>query len=601
VALPGRLPRPRAAGAKVLLAAASAATTAGTPGVAEWGTFNALLPAWGRAVAMEGGSEALWRRLDLLMTEEDPAHEAALQRLVGVLCEPPGEVTLRSAFANADDVTSAAIAACIPACHAGSLQLAAAAAATALHSLIERRRAFACAHPITGANYPALEPHSGETVRDGWGSPAHPVDTALHHKAKLRIFRRHPRLSMSRKEALADKEYRARGGAFYFPSPLDTFIRGLHRRTQDLHEDWSSEGRDTSNEETHQEAVAEMLLRLRWDDRNSAARAKLSLLVERIWNGLEGVDLSGIAPLSSALWLDDAGEIATASVLIAEGRETMDAAATFLADGTTAEKSADSDLKVALPFSGCSADGTTAEKFADSDLKVASPISGCLVAAMDPTPAEPSCPLVAVEPAQEVRIANDGVSYSRESFLEHYGAERGEEMWEYATPIVAMEDISAGEGFAAAPPYGAGQGFAAAPPSVTESRWGTPIMDDGLQSSFQGLDEDLRHRIEAFVAAANPGSRLNLPRRLRPIQRKALHVWAALNAPGVEHKSFGWRNQRRLRLWVWAGEKASDLSRAPAVKEEVEFADWVQEEEEEWEEEEDVDYHPNEDSEEDSD
>jgi len=87
-------------------------------------------------------------------------------------------------------------------------------------------------------------------------------------------------------EALADKEYRSRGGTFAFPSPLDTFVRGLHRRTQDLHEDWQFEGRGTAGEEAKGEAVAEMLLRLRWDESQVGSRVKLSLLVARIWGEL---------------------------------------------------------------------------------------------------------------------------------------------------------------------------------------------------------------------------------------------------------------------------------------------------------------------------
>merc|ERR1719310_2505313 len=48
-----------------------------------------------------------------------------------------------------------------------------------------------------------------------------------------------------------------------------------------------------------------MLLRLRWDDRDEVACKKLKSIVARIWDALEGIDLTGKAPLSSALWLDD--------------------------------------------------------------------------------------------------------------------------------------------------------------------------------------------------------------------------------------------------------------------------------------------------------
>jgi len=69
--------------------------------------------------------------------------------------------------------------------------------------------------------------------------------------------------------------------------------------------DWKERlHRDTSGDTAREEAVGEMLLRLRWDDSNVMARAKLSQIVGRIWDGLEGIDLEGRPPLSSALWLD---------------------------------------------------------------------------------------------------------------------------------------------------------------------------------------------------------------------------------------------------------------------------------------------------------
>merc|ERR1711920_970134 len=96
-------------------------------------------------------------------------------------------------------------------------------------------------YPLVGAAFPALEEHSASQVAEVWGAPAYPVDPTLHHKAMLRVWRRtmKARISMTTKEALADKEYRKRGGKFKFPSPLDTFIRGLHQRTIDLHADWT--------------------------------------------------------------------------------------------------------------------------------------------------------------------------------------------------------------------------------------------------------------------------------------------------------------------------------------------------------------------------
>merc|ERR1712232_155635 len=180
--------------------------------------------------------------------------------------------------------------------------------ASSLRVLVERRKALVCKYPITGAEFPCLEEHSAESVADVWGAPAHPADPALHHKAMLRVWRRtmKVRISMTTKEALADKEYRRRGGKFAFPSPMDTFVRGLHQRTADLHADWRERlGRETSGDDARNEAVAEMLLRLRWDDNDDRARAQLSRIIGRIWDGLEGVDLKSAPPIASALWLDE--------------------------------------------------------------------------------------------------------------------------------------------------------------------------------------------------------------------------------------------------------------------------------------------------------
>merc|ERR1712232_392043 len=183
--------------------------------------------------------------------------------------------------------------------------------ASSLRVLVERRKALVCKYPITGAEFPCLEEHSAESVAEIWGAPAHPVDVALHRKAMLRVWRRtmKVRISMTMKEALADKEYRKRGGKFKFPSPLDTFIRGLHKRTSDLHDDWKLRlQKETAGEEARKEAVAEMLLRLRWDDTDSRARSKLSKIVARIWDALEGLDVAVMPPISSALWLEDDSE-----------------------------------------------------------------------------------------------------------------------------------------------------------------------------------------------------------------------------------------------------------------------------------------------------
>merc|ERR1712050_344860 len=102
-------------------------------------------------------------------------------------------------------------------------------------------------------------------MQDIWGSAATPSDERLHEKVRREVHQCHFALPLVVKEALSDKEYRKRGGRFVFPTRLDTFIPGLHRRTKDLHESWRQEGR-VSGPEARALAVEEMLLRLRWDD-----------------------------------------------------------------------------------------------------------------------------------------------------------------------------------------------------------------------------------------------------------------------------------------------------------------------------------------------
>merc|ERR1711904_23210 len=246
------------------------------------------------------------------MGKEEVEHNAVIQPATSLLRTSERSCGLRDAFEDASSIARIATAACLPDVnHDRPIRLA---VAEALQELVERRRKLCCAFPIAGAEFPKLDAHNRDSVREIWGAPANPVDKELHHGAKLRVSRRYMKVQMSMcmKEALADKEYRKRGGKFAFPSPLDTFIRGLHRRTADLHQDWKVRlARDTSTAEACAEAIEEMLLRLRWDDSNDSARAKLSSIIGRIWDGLIGVDLTGKIPLSSALWLDDEGLMPT--------------------------------------------------------------------------------------------------------------------------------------------------------------------------------------------------------------------------------------------------------------------------------------------------
>jgi hypothetical protein len=292
-------------GAASLLAILSVKSTDNLPRASEWSTMQTQLRAWGKAMTVAKGASNMWACLDALMLEDEASHKQTLQDLIAALRVSPTK-SLRNAFPDVAAIASIATSACLGDIrHGENLRLSVAAE---LRALVEKRKMLVRKYPIVGASFPMLDEHSKESVRDIWGSPANPTDLALHHKAYLRVWRRTMgcRITTTTKEALTDKEYRKRGGRFVFPSPLDTFIRGLHRRTADLHKDWIERlQKSTSGDQARQEAVEEMLLRLRWDDSDETARKKLSKIVARIWDDLEGIDVSGYAPLSSALWLDD--------------------------------------------------------------------------------------------------------------------------------------------------------------------------------------------------------------------------------------------------------------------------------------------------------
>merc|ERR1712224_999233 len=140
------------------------------------------------------------------------------------------------------------------------------------------------------------------------GGPAVPTDESLYATARRTVLEELPHFTpLTVKAALTEKKYRAIGGTFAFKQPLDTFIEGLHRRTLDLHNDWEKHG--ALGKKTRDAAIQEMLLRLRWDDSDDRARAKLSRIVGTIWDDLEKVDVNANPP-SSALWLKDEGDIA---------------------------------------------------------------------------------------------------------------------------------------------------------------------------------------------------------------------------------------------------------------------------------------------------
>lgn len=184
-------------------------------------------------------------------------------------------------------------------------------AADELQALVSQREVLVRAHPIVldacssrhlcscGKRFSTA--HAAEV----WGAAAEPEDRVLHRQAHQAVVKQDPALTCSVREALADKEYRQRGGTFAFSTHLDTFIHGLHRRTRDLHEFWRQSGLRTAGVAACDAGVGELLLRLRWDDRDSRARVKLSRIIARLWRSLEGAEEGADGSLSSALWLED--------------------------------------------------------------------------------------------------------------------------------------------------------------------------------------------------------------------------------------------------------------------------------------------------------
>eukprot|EP00746_Dinoflagellata_sp_MGD_P163177 gnl/MRDRNA2_/MRDRNA2_91080_c0_seq1.p1 gnl/MRDRNA2_/MRDRNA2_91080_c0~~gnl/MRDRNA2_/MRDRNA2_91080_c0_seq1.p1 ORF type:complete len:1351 (-),score=292.33 gnl/MRDRNA2_/MRDRNA2_91080_c0_seq1:286-4338(-) len=557
---------PKEAGARALLRIVSLGGQGdGLPKVRDWGMLRRQLPAWAGLVAANGSLEALFENLDNMMITENGDQNQVLESARSLLRTSERNWGLRDAFDDASSIAAVATAACLSDVnHDEPIRLT---VAKALRDLVERRRRLCCAFPIAGADFPKLDAHTRETVRDIWGAPANPVDQQLHHKAKLRVSRRYMKvqMSMSMKEALTDKEYRKRGGKFAFPTPLDTFIRGLHRRIADLHQDWKVRlARDTSGDEARAEAVEEMLLRLRWDDSNDGARAKLSSIVGRIWDGLEGVDLTGKEPLSSALWLNDEGLMPTHAPCVKAAvakDETCDGDHDNMAD-----RSPECDESTVAPSRDSNASetpGTTAVEPASvaEAVKAVDPAASVAeeesleVAAeeLDPAAEEEHLEIA----SEEVRIARDGTAYSLSDFRAHYGDERGQWCWEEAGQTQPAEP----EESLPAPPVS---------PSITVDP--VPVaMDDDLVATFNGISEEWRRSMERFTETWEPGSRLKLPSYFKAKQRKALHLWAEQR--GLEHRSFGWAARRRLHLTV-PGVRAEEVApQAEDAREQEEF-DW---------------------------
>jgi len=286
----------------------------GVPAACEWDALRTLLSRWSTVVEAEGQADGVWKCLDeLMLAGKETAQSEQLHRLSSVLHQlAPGDkkVCLRDALSDPMSTLTCIATACLqelpqpkgstvlPQSMAPRLKLAA-----ALRRIVARREAVARKYPIFGKQYPCRHRVSATRMQEMWGASAAPVNAQLHEEVRHEVHQRHAGLDLIMKETLSDKEYRRRGGHFAFPSQLDTFIPGLHRRTQDLHREMSKQG-SNSGAEARVRAVEEMLLRIRWDDRDGKARCKLSKIVACIWDDLEGVPLDGQV-LTSALWIED--------------------------------------------------------------------------------------------------------------------------------------------------------------------------------------------------------------------------------------------------------------------------------------------------------
>jgi len=280
--------------------------------------------------------------------------------------------------------------------------------------------------------------------------------------------------------------------------------------------------------------VEEMLLRLRWDDSDDMARRKLTKIIARIWDDLEGVDLTGQPPLSSALWLDDDDDAEVAAET--QCTATVAPAIELASMAASGAASADQELE--------SAPTSEVEAHAPADAPAEEPSEAADVVHGNPTPQVP-----------ETRIARDGGAYTRQEFLEHYGDVRGADMW---------EEAGATDDSAAAPCANTWEGRAAAAQAK---------MDAGLEAALANVPEEDRRRMERFAADQRANSRMKLPLALSAKERKAIHLWADMNR--VQHRSFGYRGRRRL--WLFVGD--APAGGESAHREDGEEGSWQEDDE----------------------
>lgn len=284
------------------------------PAVGQWCALRTLLSQWSALAEKESEAGGLWMLLDNLMLDGSAAPEKTLDKCVAMLSLGAPCATVQKALVNPICTLASVAEECLRNLPRPEGQLAdippRLMLASLLRAVVMKRKAVAQKYPIRSADYPSSQgtshPISRERMLEMWGTQALPIDKALYDQARRDVHQQQRALSDKElvvKEALSDKEYRRRGGRFAFPTHVDTFVPGLHRRTKDLHSHWKRKGK-AGGSHAREAAVEELLLRLPWDDSDQQARAKLSKILACIWSGLEGLDRSG-EPLSSALWLGD--------------------------------------------------------------------------------------------------------------------------------------------------------------------------------------------------------------------------------------------------------------------------------------------------------
>jgi len=286
--------------------------------------------------------------------------------------------------------------------------------------------------------------------------------------------------------------------------------------------------KQTSGDAACAEAVEEMLLRLRWDDTDDRARAKLSQIVARIWNGLEGVDLTGKPPLPSALWLHDASitdSVACHSEQHVEAggevQETVDPLEHTADKAFTEDEAANGSEDDIGDASVCHS-----ERHVEAGHEVQETVD--------------HLELTADNACTEDKAANGSEDDTRDVSANISVAIGSNAVRDLPTVVSAPAVRTQGKG------KGKGKGgFRTVAVGVVEA---TNAMDAGLQTTLDELPVELRRRMDALTTNRVGARRVKLPWTLKAKQRKAVHLWAEMH--GLEHRSFGYRGKRRLHLIV---------------------------------------------------